>query len=76
MASSRHVLNAKSFYRRIFSLDEFDSSIVLQYALLALLLASLANTVFSYGAEATIQAVENNTHVCWPYFPTCGDWYM
>jgi hypothetical protein len=68
-----------SLYRRVFSIKEIEDSLMLQWAMGALLLVLLtAFYFFGWSGSGIIStaAYNSNTHLCWPYFQSCGEWYF
>ncbi|TSD07741.1 MAG: hypothetical protein Greene07144_773 [Parcubacteria group bacterium Greene0714_4] len=62
-----------SFYRRVFSIKEIESSRVLQWVFGALLFGfyvTFDNWVLRPGL--TVEAFASNKYLCWPYFQNCG----
>lgn len=64
-------------YREIFSIGEIESSVVLQWVMGALILSSFIS-FFGWANDSsfTKEAFLSQTHTCWPYFQSCGEYYF
>jgi hypothetical protein len=74
-----HPLEQRFFnwYRRIFSIEEIENSIVLQWMFGAMLFVFfIAFSSWIRSSAVTIEAVSAGAQRCWPYFQSCGDWYF
>ena len=67
----------KEIWRRVFAVGEIEESRVLYMAGWVLLLGWFLefSTWYRY-ADFTVNAVQENRHLCWPFFQNCGDWYF
>lgn len=64
-------------YARAFSLHEIEESLVLKVVCGVFLLSSFQSfTGWINNASMSIRAYVNNTHLCWPHFQSCGEWYF
>ncbi len=64
-------------YRRIFSLHELEENPILHWVFGASMLGYfLAFHAWIDSAVVTIDAYARGTHLCWPYFQSCGEWYF
>lgn len=65
------------WYRRTFSLGEFEQEPLLPWAFGALLLAYFVS-FFDYVSSSaiTVEAYRANLYSCWSYFPSCGEYYF
>ena len=74
-----HPLEQRFFawYRRIFSISEIETSVVLQWIFGAnLLVFFIAFSSWVRSSAVTLENVAAGTHRCWPYFQNCGEWYF
>jgi hypothetical protein len=64
-----------SWYRRFFSIAEIETNTILQLVFGATLLSYfLAFSAWINSTTTTIDAVLNNSYVCWPHFQNCAHW--
>jgi hypothetical protein len=65
------------WYRSFFSISEIEDSKILQWVYGAILLGFYV-TFFDWVASSnlTVERVVNGTHLCWPFFQNCGDFYF
>ncbi len=64
-------------YRKIFSIDEIESGIVLQWMFGAMLFYFFVTFfVWSIRSNITAEAARNAGAVCWPFFQSCADFYV
>ena len=73
-----HMLsNIALLYRRLFSLKEIEDSQMVKW-LFGTVLLSFFVTFYGWttGTATSISAFTSGTHVCPPYFATCGEYYF
>jgi len=64
-------------YRRSFSVEEIETTHILQIAFGALMLSIFVSLASWFYTDAiSISTYEAGQHLCWPYFQSCGDWYF
>jgi hypothetical protein len=64
-----------SYYSTVFSIRELETNTVLKYVFGATLLSHLVTFSTWKGSVATtVSSFESGTHLCWPYFQSCGEW--
>jgi len=64
-------------YRRLFSVEELEGSRALQHLYVVVLFGFfLTFYEWARSSEVTARSAEQGTHECWPFFPSCGDWYF
>ena len=64
-------------YKRIFSISEIEESLVLKWVFGATLLTFFITFASWIRSSAlTVEGYLQNTHLCWPWFKSCGEWYF
>ncbi len=64
-------------YRKLFSIQEIDNSLPLQWiAGISLFVFFITFNSWSFTQTVTVENAERGYHLCWPYFKNCGDWYF
>src|SRR5437868_5949307 len=59
-------------YSRVFSFDEIRNDVVLKWFAGAILLGfHVTYSSWMYSPLTTVQAIADNTFVCWPFFQSC-----
>ncbi|MEX0652456.1 MAG: hypothetical protein WD509_03035 [Candidatus Paceibacterota bacterium] len=66
-----------SWYRRVFSINEVEESLVLKFFFGAMLFVFFLGFSSWMGSRAiTLEAFKSGSYTCWPYFQSCGEWYF
>lgn len=64
-------------YKRLFSISEIESSLVLQFVMGALVLSSFISFFGWIESTAiTTASFQNGSHICWSYWQSCGEYYF
>ena len=64
-------------YRAVFSVDEIETTPLLQIALGALLLSMFVGlSRWFYSPSISVSSYLDNDYTCWAYFQECGRWYF
>jgi hypothetical protein len=67
----------QQLYRRVFRIEEFESSSILKWCFGAVLLFFFLSFAMWIGStQTTIQTAATGAPICWPYFQNCGDLYF
>ncbi len=72
--SEKRVFDA---YRKFFSIEELETTRILQIAFGALMLSVFVSIAsWFYDDAISISSYEAGRHLCWAYFQSCGEWYF
>lgn len=59
-------------YRKVFAISEIEQEIALKWMAGAIILGFFVTfDAWKYSQSTTLQAVENGTYICWPFFQNC-----
>lgn len=66
-----------SWYHRIFSIHELESSKILKWVFGATLFSFFLTFNSWIGSHSlTLESYIQNRHTCWPFWQQCGEWYV